>query len=848
MKSLSGCAKISMIGILSMCILFSAIFTASASGNKTTKQVTDSLWLIGREGNGAYTISDDNLVVSQNGWDGTASMFDPIEGNYGYVIGYDMKITSETLNSVVTLKNNDGTYLFMRLIRNSDGSIYNSLQLWDNSGDWKSFIGLNTYFEGTSLHVQFIHQAGSDGMEWRITDPDGEIVYFSETVKQSDFLVPTFFDGLLTLAVGGEGNGSCTFSNPYFTTYDEYLAATIQCQSSVFTDSQQKYTAAISSGHNAAKYSWTLSRDKKALSAGTEPVFNYNYDEEGEYQITVEVTDKDNKIVKSSRFIKVTSAGDRMESNPRDLRSESIASILYTGEDGTVEGWQALLTELIKRYQDSDVTAEVKSRSDVIEDPADLTVISYGESDLIGNTSVEDFKTGYESYIADLAGKLKDNELIVLLDVPMIAEDAGEATLFRHAGYNDAIRQIADKYHCIYTDLFSSTSSAEWTINDPTLISNSIMTAIASRCTALAASSKASNTQYTSIAPIEIPAERNTVAIGNAIGAATPEDMRSALINADLQLDLTVFNTLQLNLQLNIADVMIGLKKDQWKRTQDIQHVFSQQVYKIKINNRSASQVKSGYKTMVVVGDSISDGIGATSAVTTCWVSLVHKMLQDAQGTAITLKNKAISGTLMTKTAGSYSSAIDRIKTDVLDNAPDLLFIAYGFNDQNTGVDIETFGSIYRQYIKTVRNALPGIQIILVGLTYAMNDANSLIIKDYNEEIRLMASENSLPYVDVYNRMYGSNWLLSDGCHPTDLGYRVMADTIYNTLAGYSNLKGVETEETVISSNSGSEAVSSQNEGTNSASTKTAIIILAVSAVACLLALLLWMIRKRKIG
>ncbi len=761
-----------------------------AEGRPGMAESADSLWLVGREGNGNYTISDDNRTLGQDGWDGTAGMFDPVEGSAGFVIGYGLTFTSETVRSIIGLRNNDGTWLLMRLIRNAGGTLSLSLQLWDNSGAWQTYFGADVPCAASDLQVQFIRRAGSDEIEWRITGTEDGVLYSSEIFSQKDFTAPAFLDGLLTLSIGGESEGSCVFYDPYIGSGDSYLAASIAGKTTVPAGAAQEYAISLSDGQSPSSCRWKLEKDGGAVASGSGLTFSCTFPSEGSYLLRAEAAGSGGTAVRTAMRIEAVPAGEAPGADPMDLRSEPFGTILYVTDTGGGQAWQPIVTELTGLYQKSAPAVSAGSFEDASSrDTADLTVILHGESLLSDAVPAADFEAAYDAFAAGLAGRLQERSVVVLMNIPALGRDTEPSFLDLHAEYNDAIRQIALKYGFLCADAFSSTSAAPWTRGDPDILAGAVIAALAPRCTALTASSRIAASLCTSYAPAPATDAQNAAAAATARTAGSADALLAALTDPALRLDLSLFKRLTPDLQAKAASELLAGDRSAWTGTAEIQKAFSRNVYAIRMANPETDHFTGPFKTMAVAGDSISEGVGATSPASTCWVSIVHRMIRDAQDAPLTLLNKAISGTLMTGTAGSFAPAIDRVMTDIVDNSPDLLFIAYGFNDQSRNVSVETFGSVYRQYIDTVREHLPDIAIVLVGLTYARDDSGSGRIRAYNDEIRAIALEYGLPYADVYTALYGSNWLLFDGCHPTDLGYRVMAGTIYNTVAGWYDLR-----------------------------------------------------------
>ena len=134
---------------------------------------------------------------------------------------------------------------------------------------------------------------------------------------------------------------------------------------------------------------------------------------------------------------------------------------------------------------------------------------------------------------------------------------------------------------------------------------------------------------------------------------------------------------------------------------------------------------------------------------------------------------------------------------------PDLAIFAYGLNDSRCGHKPDSFMKAYREIVETTQKECPGALIVLVGPYWnpqydAEHWQNSNksgkfgkfgrpgddIVTSYNEEIRLLAEELGILFVDLYTVLEGSTWLITaDDCHFNDLGQRLIGMTIFSQLA-----------------------------------------------------------------
>jgi lysophospholipase L1-like esterase len=203
-------------------------------------------------------------------------------------------------------------------------------------------------------------------------------------------------------------------------------------------------------------------------------------------------------------------------------------------------------------------------------------------------------------------------------------------------------------------------------------------------------------------------------------------------------------------------------------------------------------------RRMVTLGESTTAGASASS-VEVCWASVVGRILGDCQGQPLQLINKGLGSNVLTPRCPAYEQAskpsgIERLARDVLDLRPDLVVLAYGLNDARGGTLPEVFRGEYQGVLDRVRLALPGALVVLVGVHHVHEAilshcpgwewADRGRIEQFDGIVRELAEANGLIFADVYAAMGRADWLIDpDGCHPNDLGHRVMAHCVFNAIA-----------------------------------------------------------------
>ena len=480
-----------------------------------------------------------------------------------------------------------------------------------------------------------------------------------------------------------------------------------------------------------------------------------------------------------------------LEIYEKDMHSEPYQNVLFLGGDTLATAdWQTALIEQIGVYQAQEVEKVLTSASEI--DDADLIVLYAGALD--ANQSTEEFAAKMEQELTKITAGKKDDAVVLVVNIPALAGEGDDTKLVnQHADKNGTLRALANEYGAVYANVFSETAAAAWAVDDQDIISNAVFSVLAEYSSCLLKS-------YGQDAPLVGPAPRNPgVGVVRQAIAAFKEltdvsQAREAIEEGKLNLKLEAWYKLSESLQIKVAEAMLKADKTEWVDAASVQTAFDRILYAVRLSNLNTDKSPERFKNVVFIGDSITWGACASDHNTTAWAPLLHSMLEKAIGTDITYINEGISGTLLTGWSGNgaFGPANLKVQEDIIDNDPDLLLLAYGINDMNSGVSVEALAAAYDSYLAEIRKALPDTTIVVVGLTYMGNDGGGERVRANNSNLRRLAEKYGAIYADVYNMLYGSEWLLADNLHPTDIGYKVMANTIYNAIADNCNLKDVD--------------------------------------------------------
>jgi len=192
--------------------------------------------------------------------------------------------------------------------------------------------------------------------------------------------------------------------------------------------------------------------------------------------------------------------------------------------------------------------------------------------------------------------------------------------------------------------------------------------------------------------------------------------------------------------------------------------------------NRMIHRYAPVSKRILFLGDSVSDGVGA-SAKEKRFSSVLTRMLSSDTDSAQEI-NLAISG----------STLIDSGYKDVLPKAvcqrPDIFVIAHGINDNAIGHSLGKFLRIYDRTVEYIRENLPDIKIVCCTIppSWGHFSYDERWLNQANTGIREIAAEHGIIVGDAYFKIHNRRELFPDGIHPNDEGHRVIAEALYEAI------------------------------------------------------------------
>lgn len=178
-------------------------------------------------------------------------------------------------------------------------------------------------------------------------------------------------------------------------------------------------------------------------------------------------------------------------------------------------------------------------------------------------------------------------------------------------------------------------------------------------------------------------------------------------------------------------------------------------------------------KTILVLGDSLAAGYGLDTSL--AFPALVQDKI-DAANLPYRVVNAGISG-------DTSAGGLNRINW-LLRQPVDVLILELGANDGLRGINLETTKQNLQGIIDQTRAKYPDVQLVIAGMMVPPNLGHEYTDR-FRAIFRELAEENNAPLIPfLLEGVAGKPQLnLGDGIHPTSEGHRIVAETVWTTVA-----------------------------------------------------------------
>jgi len=150
-----------------------------------------------------------------------------------------------------------------------------------------------------------------------------------------------------------------------------------------------------------------------------------------------------------------------------------------------------------------------------------------------------------------------------------------------------------------------------------------------------------------------------------------------------------------------------------------------------------------------------------------------------SQASAIRVINAGVAGENL------FTAAL-RFGTALSENGPEAVIIMHGLNNLGgDGTDVPT--SLIRGMVRTAKaqNLPVFVGSMVPTVAGRLRSQNVALLESYNAKLRQMSVEEGAVFVDLYTTLLPEALAVIgvDGLHPTEAGYRRIADVFFNSIS-----------------------------------------------------------------
>ncbi len=191
---------------------------------------------------------------------------------------------------------------------------------------------------------------------------------------------------------------------------------------------------------------------------------------------------------------------------------------------------------------------------------------------------------------------------------------------------------------------------------------------------------------------------------------------------------------------------------------------------------RSIERLVEGIPLRIVaLGDSLTEGWMVSKG----YIDFLKEMIEEKYSNCnIEVINRGIPGD--TSSEGLY-----RLRRDVIENGPDLVFIQFALNDAYCGSTPEKFEKNILAIVENIQNYTDA-EILLITSIFILNRRENDFVETFYDRLKNISESKGIPLASVHNywkdKVSGGvdykDLVQSDQVHPTIEGYRLMAEAI----------------------------------------------------------------------
>ncbi len=186
----------------------------------------------------------------------------------------------------------------------------------------------------------------------------------------------------------------------------------------------------------------------------------------------------------------------------------------------------------------------------------------------------------------------------------------------------------------------------------------------------------------------------------------------------------------------------------------------------------AARRVTPKTQTVLVLGDSLSDGFGLSRAQ--AYPALLEKKAR-AAGIQAEITNASVSG-------GTTAGGLQRLPK-YFTRSTDVLVVQLGINDAFHGVPLDEIRGNLQAIIDQARKRNPGVRILIAGMQLPLNLGEGYL-QGFGAMFGDLARKNGAALVPYLLEGVGGDPTLNlpDHIHPNATGQRILAENVWRAL------------------------------------------------------------------
>ncbi len=186
----------------------------------------------------------------------------------------------------------------------------------------------------------------------------------------------------------------------------------------------------------------------------------------------------------------------------------------------------------------------------------------------------------------------------------------------------------------------------------------------------------------------------------------------------------------------------------------------------------AARRDDSNTQTVLVLGDSLSDGFGLARAQ--AYPALLAKKAR-AAGLRVEITNASVSG-------GTTAGGLQRLP-EHLTRSTDVLIVQLGINDAFRGVPLDEIRANLQAIIDRAKRRNPRVRLLIAGMQLPLNLGEGYL-QGFGAMFGELAKKNDAALVPYLLEGVGGDPTLNlpDHIHPNAAGQRILAENVWRAL------------------------------------------------------------------